>query len=110
MKQFDIYYWQPPKWSEPHPCVIVSHPDRVARKDPVEVVACSTQRAQRKPEDGEVLLDAADGLDWATICHCDLIYAAPRADLKLKKGRVTEARQAPMVRTIIAAHGWASVF
>lgn len=110
MRQFDIYYWQPPRWIEAHPCVIMSHPDRVARRDLVELVACSTQHAQRNPEDSELLLDETDGLDWATICHCDLIYAAPRAALKIKKGRVTEARQAPMIRTIIAAHGWAAVF
>lgn len=110
MRQFDIFYWQPPGWKEPHPCVVVSHPDRAARKDPVEVIACSTQRANRQPEAHEVLLDQADGLDWETICKCEPIYAAPRPDLKIQKGRVTDARRAPIVRTMIAAHGWANVF
>jgi hypothetical protein len=33
MKQFDIFSWQPAGWPEPHPCVIVSHPDRAGPKD-----------------------------------------------------------------------------
>jgi hypothetical protein len=35
MKPFDIFSWQPSGWPEPHPCVIVSHPDRVAGKPDV---------------------------------------------------------------------------
>jgi mRNA-degrading endonuclease toxin of MazEF toxin-antitoxin module len=109
MNPFDIYHWQPPGWPEPHPCVIVSHPDRAIRKNPVEVIMCSTQRATRKAAPHEVILDEADGLDWPTICKCDLIYAAPKDELKPRKGRVTDTRQAPLVRTIIAAHGWVAV-
>jgi hypothetical protein len=54
-------------------------------------------------------LGEADGLDWPTLCKCDLIYAAVRSDLTQRKGHVTEARQAPLVRTMIAAHDWAAV-
>jgi hypothetical protein len=54
-------------------------------------------------------LGEADGLDWPTPCKCDLIYAAVRSDLTQHKGHVTEARQAPLMRTMIAAHGWAAV-
>ena len=109
MKPFDIFCWQPPQWNAPHPCVIVSHPDRAGRKDPVEVVMCSTQRATRKPEAHEIILDQADGLDWPTLCKCDVIYAVPRPDLKQRKGEVTGARQRQLVRTVIAAHAWAEV-
>ena len=106
---FDICLWQPPGWPEPHPCVIVSHPDRAQRKDWVEVVLCSTKRAGRRPEAHEFVLDEADGLDWPTLCKCDLIYAVPREDLRSRKGRVCAARQGSLVRTMIAAHGWAAV-
>jgi mRNA-degrading endonuclease toxin of MazEF toxin-antitoxin module len=109
MKPFEIYYWQPPDWNEAHPCVVVSHPDRADRKDPVEVVMCSTKRATRAAEKHEIILDQADGLDWPTICKCDVIHAVPRVNLKSRKGMITEARKAPLVRTIIAAHNWASV-
>ena len=39
------------------------------------------------------------------LCKCDLIYAAVRSDLTQRKGHVTEARQALLVRTMIAALG-----
>jgi hypothetical protein len=60
MKQFDIFSWQPASWPEPHPCVIVSHPDRADRKTPVEVIMCSSKRARRKAESDEIILDEAD--------------------------------------------------
>src|ERR1017187_8582513 len=68
MNPFDIYHWQPPGWPEPRPSVIVSHPDRAIRKNPVEVIMCSTQRATRKAAPHEFILDEADGLDWPTLC------------------------------------------
>ena len=73
------------------------------------MVLCSTQRAGREAQPHEIILDDADGMDWPTLCKCDLIYAVPREDLKSRKGRVSMARQAPLVRTLIAAHGWAAV-
>jgi len=106
---FEIWMWQPPGWPEAHPAVIVSHPSRATRKDFVEVIICSTQRAGRKPQAHEVLLDEADGLDWPTLCKCDLIYAVPRMVLIMQKGNVTEVRRGQLVRTLIAAHGWAAV-
>ena len=110
MNPFEIWTWQPPKWPEPHPVVIVSHPARAARKTVVEVIACSTKRAQRGPEAHEIILDQADGLDWPTICYCDLIYGVERGEIKRHRGQVIDARRSHLVRTIIAAHGWAAVF
>jgi len=89
-----------------HPVVIVSHPARAARKDLVEIVDCSSQRASRPPQDNEVLLDKSDGMDWPTLCKCDCIYAVPREELKKCRGSVALERQKQIVRTIIASHGW----
>lgn len=90
----------------PHPVVIVSHPDRVARKNPVELLPCSSQRAGRPPGSSEVLLDEADGLDWPTLCRCDCIYVMPKADLGRKRGTVIPQRRVHIVRVMIQAHGW----
>lgn len=109
MKPFDVFNWQPAGWNEPHPCVIVSHPDRADRKNPVEVVMCSSQRAGRKAGSSEMILDSADGLDWEALCKCDVLYAVPRAELKTRRGSVSSRRRAQLIRTIIAAHGWPSV-
>jgi len=70
---------------------------------------CSTKRATRAAEPHEILLDKEDGLDWPTLCKCDLIHAVPRAELKDKRGDVSLLRRQQLVRTLIAVHGWAFV-
>ena len=109
MKPFDVYFWQPRGWPEPHPCVVISHPSRAANKDPVEVLMCSSKRATRAAQPHEVILDGADGMDWPTICKCDLIHAVPKAELKQFRGSVAVARRKTLVRTVIEAHGWPSI-
>lgn len=109
MKAFEIYSWQPPGWPEPHPCVIVSHPNRAANKPDVEVILCSTQRAKRQAEAHEVILDTADGLDWPTLCKCDHIYSVPRVKLTHRRGEVSAARKFQIIQKIIAGHGWGEV-
>ncbi len=89
-----------------HPVVIVSHPERAARKDFVEVLDCWSRRAARPPHVNEVALDQADGLDWQTFCKCDLIIAVPRVELKRQRGVVSVERRRQIVRSIISTHGW----
>jgi len=92
-----------------HPAVIVSAQDRAARKPVVEVLLCSTQRATRQPNAGEVLLDSADGLNWETLCKCDLIYAVERDLLHTWRGLVTNERRRNIIRLIVASHGWSRI-
>ena len=106
MKAWEIWNCQPTGWSEPHPAVIVSHPLRVANKPEVDVVMCSTRRTQRGPAPHEVLLDEADGLDWPTLCKCDLLHTFAQADLKQRRGTVTRERRRQIIATINRAHGW----
>ena len=101
MKQFDIFSWQPSGWPEPHPCVIVSHPDRAGRKTPVEVIMCSSKRATRKAEPDEIILDEADGLDWKTMVRCDRIHLLPKERFDNQKGNVTDERRHLIARKII---------
>jgi mRNA-degrading endonuclease toxin of MazEF toxin-antitoxin module len=89
-----------------HPVVIVSHPARAARKDFIEVLDCSSQRASRAPHQNEVVLDKSDGMDWQTLCKCDLIFAVPRGELKNHRGSVSLERRRQIVRTMIETHGW----
>jgi mRNA-degrading endonuclease toxin of MazEF toxin-antitoxin module len=111
LNPFDIFFWQPPGplWREPHPAVLISHPDRSERKDPVEVIVGATQRAGRAPEANEFILDEADHLDWPTLFKCDLIWAAPKDELQRHLGAVSMLRRSGLIRKIIAAHGWAEV-
>jgi len=82
-------------------------PDQVKNKPVIEVVICSSQKAGRAAWPGEVILDETDGLDWPTLCKCDLIYNLEKTELKQKRGEVAHARRNQIIRTIRAAHAWA---
>lgn len=61
--------------------MIVSHPDRVILKPEVTILLCSSQPATRPAKPHEVILDGSDGLDWPTVCKCDLLYTLPKSAL-----------------------------
>ena len=75
----------------------------------MEIILCSTQRASRAPNAGEVVLDSADGLNWETLCRCDLIYSVDRDLLHTRRGLVTMERRREIVRVIVGCHGWNSI-
>ena len=106
MRAWDIFSYTPPGFPGPHPAVIISHPDRVTRKPFVSILACSSHRADRSAEPHEVILDSADGLDWPTLCFCDIIYAVAKTDLTDKHGHVSDERRAAIIRTINRSNGW----
>jgi mRNA-degrading endonuclease toxin of MazEF toxin-antitoxin module len=106
MKAWEIWSYQPSGWPTAHPAVIVSHPARVANKPDVTVVMCASQRAARQPEPHEVLLDAADGLSWPTLCKCDLLYAVKKSALTQFRGVVSTERRRQIIATINRSNGW----
>jgi len=83
-----------------------SHPDRISRKPDINVLKCSSHRATRSVEANELLLDQADGLDWPTLCACDLIFAVDKAELTDRRGSVTPARRRAIVSHIIQSFAW----
>jgi mRNA-degrading endonuclease toxin of MazEF toxin-antitoxin module len=105
MKQWEIRTYAFPGAGE-HPAVIVSHPLRTERKETVEVLLCTTLRPGKAPLPHEVVLNGADGLDWSTLCRCDLIYSIPKMHLTSLRGNVSPARRRDIIRKIIASHGW----
>ena len=106
MKAWEIYSYQHPGWPEPHPAVIVSHPDRVAMKPEVTILLCSSKPATRPAKPHEVILDRGDGLDWPTVCKCDLLYTLPKTALNAHRGTVTAERRRQIIATINRAMGW----
>lgn len=106
LKQWDIYSYKHAEWPEPHPAVIVSHPARIANKPEVTILLCSTRKASRAARPHEVVLDSADGLDWPTLCKCDLLYTLPKSILVDRRGAVTPERRRHIVATINRAMGW----
>jgi hypothetical protein len=105
MNQWEIRMYAFPGAGE-HPAVIVSHPLRAERKETVEVLLCTTLRAGHNPGPHEVILNGADGLDWSTLCRCDLIYSVLRSELSALRGSVSVIRRRDIIRKIVASHGW----
>ena len=106
MKPWEIWTWQFPDAGE-HPAVILGTEERVRLKPRVNVILCSTQRATRKAEVHEVILDQAEGLDWETLCKCDIIYAAPKNQLIKRRGNVTPESRRAIAERIIRSLGLA---
>lgn len=105
MQAWDIYSYDFPGAGQ-HPAVIVSHPDRVAHAGWVNVLICTTQRAARAPKEHEVRLNGSDGLDWETLCRCDVLWLVEKTKLTAKRGTVGRIRRRQIVDKMNAAMGW----
>lgn len=101
MKAWDVFDYEFP--SGKHPAAVVSNDRRVAKKPDVVILACRTMRADtyRDPEETEALLDETDGLDWKTLCKCDLLFTVQKALLTHHRGSVAPARRGEISRKII---------
>src|SRR5436190_18387878 len=100
MKPWEVWSWKFPDAGE-HPAVLLGTEARVGHKARVCVLLCSTQRATRKPEIHEVMLDREDGLDWETLCKCDVVYAVARSELTKLRGVVTFERRRAIAERVI---------
>ncbi len=108
MKPWEIYTWNFPKIG-PHPAVVLSTEERARHKPSVNVLLCSTQRAARAPQLHEVMLNGADGLDWETLCKCDILYAVEKVELMHCCGVVSMARRRAISERVIRSLGLAGI-
>ena len=108
MKPWEVWMWNFPE-AGAHPAVVLGTDERIRLKPRVCVLLCSTQRAARKPEVHEVILDGTDGLDWETLCKCDVVYAALKRDLVRRRGTVTAERRRAIAERVIRALGLAGL-
>jgi len=46
-------------------------------------------------------------LNWETLCKCDVVYAAPKAELIKRRGVVAEERRRSIAERVIRALGLA---
>src|SRR5690242_18367889 len=105
MKPWEVYQWAFPHGE--HPAVIISPHDRCVNPniETVNVVGCSSQRANRTPEAHEVMLDREDGLEWESLARCDVLYLAKKRELIRKRGTVTYERRRAIGDKIIRLFG-----
>jgi len=108
MRPWDILTWKFPD-AEEHPAVVLGTDERVQNKPMVNVLLCSSQRATRSAKITEVILDAADGLDWPTLCKCDFVYSVPANQLSRSRGTVVIARRKEIATRVIRGLGLAGL-
>jgi len=108
MRPWDIYTYVFPD-AKAHPAIVLGTETRLANKSRVDVLFCSSKRATRQPTEIETVLDEADGLDWTTLCKCDLIFAVPKERLKDRRGSVSIARRRAIAERVIRALGFAGI-
>ena len=92
-----------------HPAVILGTETRLAARPKINVLLCSSARAGRKAEPLEVMLNSADGLDWETLCKCDLVYSVEKEQISRQRGSVTPERRRQIAERVIRALGLAGV-
>jgi hypothetical protein len=56
---------------------------------------------ERQPRENETVLDAEDGMNWKTLCRCDLLFTVDKASLSQKRGQVTPERRRDIAQKII---------
>src|SRR2546423_378835 len=108
MKPWDIYTWNFPDEGA-HPAVILGTEERVQQKPMLNVLLCSSQRANRGPKTSEVILDTADGLDWPTICKCEFVYSVPANQLSKPRGHVRMERRREIAMRVVRGLGLAGL-
>lgn len=81
--------------------IVVSNGVRVALKPEVVVLTCSSHRSQRPPREHEVILDETDGVDWPTLCRCDLLYTLAKSSLTQRRGEVSVTRRREIAKRIL---------
>jgi mRNA-degrading endonuclease toxin of MazEF toxin-antitoxin module len=94
-----------------HPAVIISNPMRVQLKQQVVVLSCRTLRPGTKhdAEANEAILDEEDGLNWQTLCRCDLTWTVDKSRLRNRRGSVSRERRRDIARKIIQGFAFADL-
>jgi mRNA-degrading endonuclease toxin of MazEF toxin-antitoxin module len=102
MRQWEIYLF-PFREEKPHPAVIISNEERCVNDglEYVNALICTSARLNREAKKHEVVLNAADGLDWKTAVRCDVVYLLPKAEFRERRGKVTPLCRVAIARKIV---------
>ena len=80
--------------------MIISNDERCLNNDLeyVNALICTSAKLNREAKKNEVLLNAADGLDWKTAVRCDVVYLLPKVEFEERRGKVTAQRRVAIAR------------
>ena len=109
MNSWDIFDYDWP-WGK-HPAVIISNRVRVQLKQQVVVLSCRTLRPgqRRETEAHEAMLNSEDGLNWETLCRCDLLWTVDKSALRNRRGTVCVERRRDIARKVVQGLAFADL-
>jgi mRNA-degrading endonuclease toxin of MazEF toxin-antitoxin module len=92
LRQWELWKARPAGFERAHWFVLLSNQERLdsARHHAVNALCCFTLRG--KPARTDVRLDAADGLDTASVCDCGFVWVLQKAELTDARGIVSWER------------------
>src|SRR5438552_121070 len=90
--QWDVWKAKPAGFERAHWFVLLSNQERLdsARHHAVNALCCFTLRGQ--PANTDIRLDAADGMETASVCDCDLVWMLQKSELSDNRGQVSWER------------------
>lgn len=90
-----------------HPAVILSPPDILddPRQLRINVLMGSKRVPSETGKTHQVILNGADGLEFATLLDCSLVYQVRKASILRSAGRVAHARRSGIAARVRAALG-----
>jgi mRNA-degrading endonuclease toxin of MazEF toxin-antitoxin module len=93
LRQWEIWRAKPAGFERAHWFVLISNQERLdsPRMLAVSALCCFTLRGA--PDETDVRLNAADGLDVASVCQCDFVWVLQKRDLEENRGPVSWERQ-----------------
>ena len=106
MKQWEVWTCDFAE-AGPHPAVVVSHPDRVARAPLVNVLIGSPSGRAVRP--AKMSPAEQRGLDWEMLVKCDLMYLVEKERLYRRRGNVGTVRRRALVQRLNACFGFTLV-
>jgi len=92
LRQWEVWKAKPAGFERPHWFVLLSNQERLdsPRHHAVNALCCFTLRGQLGNTD--VRLDAADGLEAATVCDCSFVWVLQKSELNDGRGLVSWER------------------
>lgn len=90
-----------------HPAVVLSPPDILEddRQLRLNVLMGSKRVPAENAKPHQVVLNGADGLEFATLLDCSLVYQVRKASIIRHAGRVAHARRSGIAARVRAALG-----
>jgi hypothetical protein len=90
-----------------HPAVVLSPPDILSdsKQHRINVLIGTKKQPAEVVRSHQVILDSADGLEFATLVNCALVFQVRKAALLRSAGSVSYARRGAIATRVRAALG-----